>query len=107
MRSPATRLVLIGLMTLCATARGESELPQHLHDTGLYEPDSMQVRAENLPFTPQYSLWSDGASKQRWIYLPPGTRIDASNPDAWEFPRGTKLWKEFRHGRAIETRYIE
>jgi hypothetical protein len=33
--------------------------------------------------------------------------VDASNPDAWEFPRGTRLWKEFAHGGAIETRYIE
>lgn len=107
MRAFVTRLLLIGLVTLCSGARGASDLPMHLHETGLYEPGSMRVRAENLSFTPQYSLWSDGASKQRWIFLPPGTRIDASNPDAWEFPRGTKLWKEFRHGRAIETRYIE
>ena len=29
------------------------------------------------------------------------------SPDAWEFPVGTRLWKEFAHGRALETRYIE
>ncbi len=30
------------------------------------------------------------------------------DPNAWEFPRGTRLWKEFAHGgRAVETRYIE
>jgi mono/diheme cytochrome c family protein len=40
--------------------------------------------------------------------LPAGTAIDASKPDAWEFPVGTKLWKSFSHGgRPIETRYIE
>lgn len=96
-----------GLMGVCLSARAATDLPEHLRDTGLYESGSLQVRADNLPFTPQYPLWSDGASKHRWIYLPPGTHIDASNPDAWEFPRGTKLWKEFRYGRAIETRYIE
>ena len=75
-------------------------LPQHLRDTGLY--------AEGvLAFSPQYPLWSDGAVKHRSIYLPPGTSIDATQPDAWDFPRGTKLWKEFRHGRALETRFIE
>ena len=75
-------------------------LPQHLRDTGLY--------AEGvLAFSPQYPLWSDGAVKRRWIYLPPGTSIDATQPDAWDFPRGTKLWKEFSHGRALETRFIE
>ena len=88
-----------------ADARG---LPQHLSDTGLYVAGSMtQVRAENLPFSPQYPLWSDGATKRRWLYLPPGTAIDAARPDAWEFPPGTRLWKEFSHGRRIETRYIE
>jgi hypothetical protein len=66
-----------------------------------------QVRPENLPFSPQYPLWSDGAEKHRWLYLPPGTTIDGSNPDAWEFPRGTRLWKQFNQGRAIETRFIE
>jgi len=84
------------------------ELPQHLSATGLYVAGSMsQVRPENLPFSPQYPLWSDGAAKRRWLYLPPGTTIDATQPDAWEFPPGTRLWKEFSHGRRIETRFIE
>jgi hypothetical protein len=53
-------------------------------------------------------LWSDGASKRRWLSLPPGTAIDATNPNAWEFPRGTRLWKEFSQGgRRVETRFIE
>jgi len=82
--------------------------PKHLSDTGLYVAGSVrEVRPENRPFSPQYPLWSDGATKRRWIYLPPGTAIDAARPDAWVFPPGTKLWKEFSHGRPIETRYIE
>jgi mono/diheme cytochrome c family protein len=83
-------------------------LPSQLSETGLYVSGSVTaVRAGNIPFTPQYPLWSDGATKRRWLYIPPGTFIDASQPDAWEFPRGTKLWKEFSHGRRIETRFIE
>jgi hypothetical protein len=59
-------------------------------------------------FTPRFPLWSDGADKRRFVRLPPGRAIDASKPDAWDFPRGTKLWKEFSHGgRPVETRYIE
>jgi len=82
--------------------------PQRLSDTGLYAPGSTSVvRAENLPFAPQYPLWSDGTTKRRWLYLPPGSFIDASRPDAWEFPRGTRAWKEFSYGRPVETRYIE
>jgi hypothetical protein len=83
-------------------------LPPRLSETGLFEPGSTtRVREGVLPFAPQYPLWSDGSTKRRWIYLPPGTAVDATEPDAWRFPIGTRLWKEFRHGRAIETRYLE
>ena len=67
----------------------------------------MRVRGDNIAFAPQYPLWSDGTSKRRWIYLPPGAAIDASRVDAWEFPVGTRLWKEFGYDRRVETRYIE
>jgi mono/diheme cytochrome c family protein len=60
-----------------------------------------------LSFTPQYPLWSDGAIKRRWIRLPAGSAIDARHADAWEFPPGTRLWKEFSVGRRVETRLIE
>src|SRR5688572_2153016 len=63
--------------------------------------------AETIAFAPQYPLWSDGTSKRRWLELPPGTAIDAAKPDAWEFPRGTKLWKEFSYTQRIETRTLE
>jgi hypothetical protein len=82
-------------------------LPQRLRDTGLYGDDGTTVRAGVVAFAPQYPLWSDGATKRRWIHLPAGTAIDASKPDAWEFPRGTRLWKEFSQGRRAETRLIE
>ncbi len=79
-----------------------------LSDTGLYsDPAAKVVARENLAFSPQYPLWTDGAAKRRWIYLPPGTSIDATDPDAWVFPIGTKLWKEFSFGRPVETRLIE
>ena len=83
-------------------------LPTHLRDTGLYAAESASdVIDGNVAFSPQYPLWSDGAAKRRWIHVPPGTAIEASRPDAWEFPPGTKLWKEFSHERRVETRLIE
>jgi hypothetical protein len=83
-------------------------LPRTLAGTGLYAAGSVtEITPAAIPFSPQYPLWSDGATKRRWIALPPGTAIDASNPDAWVFPVGTKLWKEFSLGRRVETRYIE
>lgn len=89
-----------------AQAADARELPRHLRDTGLYDAAG-RITAGLIEFSPQYPLWSDGASKRRWIQLPPGASVDTANPDAWDFPRGTKLWKEFSHGAAIETRYIE
>jgi hypothetical protein len=96
-----------------AAARAGSEpglapLPAHLSETGLFAEGSVtEVTSRAIGFSPQYPLWSDGATKRRWISLPAGTAIDASNPDAWVFPVGTKLWKEFSMGRRVETRYIE
>ena len=59
-------------------------------------------------FVPQYPLWSDGQSKRRWLHIPEGAAIDESDPDRWEFPVGTRAWKEFsRDGHKVETRFIE
>jgi hypothetical protein len=95
------------LVFLAAVAVPATPLPSQLADTGLYAPGSTTVRGDNMSFSPQYPLWSDGTRKRRWLYLPPGTAIDASRPDAWEFPPGTKAWKEFSYDRRIETRLIE
>lgn len=91
-----------------AVARASEVLPERLSQTGLYaDLATKQVAAGLLAFTPQYPLWSDGARKQRWIALPPGTTIDGADPDAWVFPVGTRLWKEFAFERRVETRYLE
>jgi len=75
--------------------------PARLSETGLYA--GPQVRA----YAPQYPLWTDGAAKSRWIYLPEGSSIDASDDTAWRFPVGTRLWKEFAFGgRKVETRML-
>ena len=83
--------------------------PPKLQDTGLYSDISaLEIDARHLAFAPQYPLWTDGAAKRRWISLPPGTTIDGSDPEAWIFPVGTRLWKEFAFGgRRVETRYLE
>ena len=49
-----------------------SPLPQRLRDTGLFGDDGTTVRADIVAFAPQYPLWSDGATKRRWIHLPAG-----------------------------------
>jgi hypothetical protein len=91
----------------CPDAGGDA--PQDLRCTGLYADFAAKtVDPNNKSYTPGVILWSDGAQKQRWLYLPPGTKIDTSDMDQWSFPVGTKVWKEFAFaGQKIETRYFE
>lgn len=80
-----------------------------LSQTGLYSDVASETLAEGvMPYAPQFELYSDGADKRRWVYIPPGTQIETDEIDEWQFPIGTKLWKEFsRDGKRIETRLIE
>src|SRR5215207_8377485 len=101
--------LLAALVSRDAVAQTSADAaPQRLRETGLFAADSTSEIAPGiLAFSPQYPLWSDGAVKRRWIALPPGTSINASKADAWDFPRGTRLWKEFSVGGRVETRFIE
>src|SRR5262245_53175162 len=67
--------------------------PGELACTGLYADWPSRTLAPGLrAFKPGFELWSDGASKRRWLYLPPGGRIDVSSMNEWVFPVGTKIW---------------
>jgi hypothetical protein len=92
--------------TGCAT--GDQGEPYELRCSGLYSDwPSRTIAPEVQPYSPGIALWSDGADKSRWIYLPPGTTIDTSDMDEWVFPVGTKLWKEFIvEGKLLETRLL-
>jgi hypothetical protein len=81
-------------------------LPSDVFCTGLYAgTDPSKYAAGVMPYTPGVTLWSDGAQKQRYLYLPESSQIDNSDSDAWIFPVGTKAWKEFRFdGLLVETR---
>ena len=92
--------LLIAAEGMASLAPRADDFPATLEATG-YE------QADKIPFTPHYPLWSDGTNKRRWIALPPGAQIDRTRPDAWDFPPGTRLWKQFGYGRPVETRYIE
>ena len=99
---------LLGLLAGAGqgAARKEACAPVRLSETGLYGRDGA-IAPGLRAFSPQYPLWSDGALKSRWILLPPGKPVDVRNGDAWDFPVGTKFWKEFRiGGRKAETRFI-
>jgi hypothetical protein len=87
-------------------------LPSLLSATGLFTSvasNGTLVLADGVQeYEPLYPLWADGAQKVRWIYLPPGSKIDTTTSmDHWSFPAGTKLWKEFDlNGKRLETRLV-
>jgi hypothetical protein len=95
--------------TEAADAEPSRSAPRWLSETGLYESGAGTriVDSQNRPFSPQYPLWSDGAKKSRWMRLPAGAIIDGRDIDRWDFPVGTRFWKEFSFGgRKVETRML-
>jgi len=84
------------------------QLPPSLHQTGIYHSDSeFKISKELYPFKPQYPLWTDGAVKYRYAYVPQGKQIDTLNMNDWQFPEGTIFWKEFNFKNIkVETRVI-
>ncbi len=95
-----------------ARLRASCSDPGRLLCTGLYAA-AADLRGNRIApgiefYEPGLRLWSDGLEKIRYVYLPPGSRIDTRDMDEWTFPVGAKLWKEFRwHGQRIETRLLE
>jgi hypothetical protein len=87
--------------------------PATLSETGLFTtrgtaPGELVLATGVREFEPKYWLWSDGADKKRYVYLPPGAQIDTTDADHWVFPLGTKFWKSFIvNGQLVETRLLE
>jgi hypothetical protein len=105
----------VGMFAAIVTAAAASETgatapvaPRLLSQTGLYSDTArLKIDARNRTFSPQYPLWSDGATKRRWVQLPIGSQINVADLEKWELPVGTKFWKEFSfNGRKVETRFL-
>ncbi|MET0287444.1 MAG: hypothetical protein ABW352_23360 [Polyangiales bacterium] len=79
-----------------------------LSELGLYaDITSKQTACDLLTWQPRFPLWSDGATKQRWLRLPEGAKIDSADADHLRFPVGAVLFKEFAlAGKRLETRVI-
>jgi hypothetical protein len=80
-------------------------------ELGLYEQgycDEQHLTQGVARYIPRYPLWSDGATKDRYVLLPEGSFIDTANVDRWTFPVGTTFWKTFSvNGIRVETRMLE
>lgn len=89
-------------------ADGTTIFPKTLSQTGCFANlKEKQPAPSLLAYSVRVPLWSDGASKRRWVALPDGTRL-AANPNGDVFlPSGGVLLKEFSLGnQVLETRML-
>jgi hypothetical protein len=74
------------------------ELPAQLSEVGVYRSlPALTPSRVALEYEPGYPLWSDGGLKQRLLVLPAGETIDAADPEVYEFPLGTLIFKTFSY----------
>lgn len=109
--SPAATNPEAGRQTCLAplkAADGTTNFPRTLSQTGCFlSLASKQPAASLLPYNVRIPLWSDGASKRRWLALPDGTRLAANPNGDVSLPPGGVLLKEFSlGGQVLETRML-
>jgi hypothetical protein len=114
--------VVILLAALCACSSSESsdgttcvragEPPEgeSVKQGAIFADDSLRdLRSCFTNFTPAYPLWTDGKPARRWLFVPPGRKIDTRDPEHFLFPVGTRALKQYSapDGRPIELRVVE
>lgn len=79
-----------------------------LSATGCANPaDPTQAASGMIAYDLNTPLWSDRASKQRWLALPPNGHIQVGSDHDWTFPIGAVMRKDFYLGnQIIETRLL-
>jgi uncharacterized repeat protein (TIGR03806 family) len=91
-----------------AVTEGLAGLPADLVATGCFEMKGGKPApvAAAIPYAVNAPLWSDGASKDRWLALPDDGRIHVNTDGDFALPPNSVLIKTFRFGeRPIETRF--
>ncbi len=90
-----------------AAVTGEG-FPRNLSDFGFFADGARQVPAMRVtPYALNTPLWSDGADKLRFIYLPQDTWLTADGEGLLQFPVGSAIIKTFAFGEGADRRLIE
>lgn len=84
------------------------EMPRTLREYGFF----IDMAARNpddrlIPYELNTPLWSDGAEKLRYIYVPEGKMITADGDGLLQFPVGTAIIKTFAFREGNKQRFIE
>lgn len=67
----------------------------------------LSPNSDVTPYALNTPLWSDGADKLRFIYLPEGTQLTADGEGLLQFPVGAAIIKTFAFGEGADRRLIE
>jgi uncharacterized repeat protein (TIGR03806 family) len=91
-----------------ATGSSNGSFPPTLKATGCTDAqDATKPAAGLIPYDINAPLWSDGATKRRFIALPDGQKIHVNADGDWDLPVGTVMVKEFSlGGKPVETRLL-
>lgn len=82
--------------------------PRTLEEYGFFiHADAQLPTLGVVPYELNTPLWSDGADKLRFIYVPEGAKIEANGDGLLQFPVGTAIIKTFAFGEGEERRLIE
>jgi len=89
-----------------------ADMPRRLSEFRFFADAARQVPGEGVhPYALNTPLWSDGAEKLRFIYLPEGTQLTADGAQDGEgllqFPMGSAIIKTFAFGEGDARRLIE
>ncbi|MDP5103658.1 MAG: hypothetical protein NWP98_07000 [Erythrobacter sp.] len=83
-------------------------MPRTLSEFGFFDDAKAQRPAWGVrPYALNTPLWSDGAEKLRFIYLPEGTQLTADGDGLLQFPVGAAIIKTFAFGEGAARRLIE
>lgn len=87
---------------------GGTGLPRTLSAYGFFDDARAQQPAARVtPYRLNTPLYSDGADKLRFLYLPDGTPMSADGEGLLDIPVGAALIKTFAFGEGAERRLIE
>ncbi len=90
-----------------AAIRGDA-FPKSLSDYAFFQDAREQHPSARVhPYALNTPLWSDGAEKLRFIYLPDGSQLTADGEGLLQFPVGAAIIKTFAFGTGSERRLIE
>lgn len=97
-----------GSVKRLAQTSGDSPSPSagtSLSQTNCIDSATPRAPGNAIAYTVSSPLWSDGAEKDRWVFLPPGSKISVRADGDFDLPPGSAAVKTFTvDGKKIETR---